>query len=258
MATKMASTTTEKTEKTSTGSTEIPQTTTAGKQRYLRKKEKESKPLEKPIWLGGHAVTLVFGLLYASYYVRRASLTSWVGAIAYKLALLGVWAAYGVAVNTQFNLKSLPSYSVLIATESVQYSILAVVWFFNRPSLFKLYPYMVISLLQLADEYKVEAVLKVAPALSMSVLYDELFLVLLLFVDTVLMRGTSGFALVLYILFYWLRILQFEHARYFLYTQVIRFDGVMSKVKNDKVQAMWQTVKKFLTTRQARFEDRYL
>lgn len=228
------------------------------KQRYLKKKEKKGKSMLKPLWLAGHSVTLLFGVVYTSYYIRRASHTSWICTIAYYLCLFGVCASYGVGVNTQFNLKSLPSYSVLLGTESVQFAILSVIWMFNRSSFFKIYPYMVVSLLQLSDEFKVDAILKLAPILSTSVLYNELLLIVVLFVETLLMRGASGFALVLYCLFYWLRILQFEHSRYFLYTQIIKLDGLMSKIKNENVQERWQAVKRFLTTRQASFEYKFL
>lgn len=231
---------------------------TQTKQRYLKKKEKPAKPILKPMWIAGHAMTIFFGLVYASYYIRRASHKSWISTIAYDLTLLGVWISYAVSVNTQFNIKSLPNYTVLIGTESVQFAILSIIWAFNRSSLFKIYPYMIVSLLQLADEFNVKPILKIAPILSTSVLYNELLLFVLLVVDTILMRGASGFALVLYCMFYWLRILQFEHARYFLYTQLIKFDGLMAKVKNENFQSQWKSIKKFLTTRQARFEDKYL
>lgn len=237
---------------------ELPSKPLKEKQRYLRKIDKPGKPMLKAVWLGGHAMTLVFGGVYMAYYLARRSHSSWVAAIAYKLTLVGVALAYSVAINTQFNIKSLPSYNVLLGTETVQFAILCLIWVFNRSSLFKIYPYLVVSLLQLSNEYNISPVLKAAPILSTSILYNEILLVFVLAFDTLLMRGTSGFALIMYTMFYWLRILQFEHARYFLYTQLIKFDGLMAKIKNPKVQDVWIRIKQFLTTRQAKFEDKYL
>lgn len=226
----------------------------------LRKivKPEDGLKLLKTVWLAGHGLTLVFGTLYSLYYMKRKTHGFFIPWLSYKLALVGVWMAYTISIQTQYNIKSLPSYSVLIATENFQYLLLSVVWFFNRNSLFKILPFMVVSMLQLAQKFKMVPILKLQKQLSALVLYNELFLFFLLFVDTLLLRGTSGYGLVLYCMFMWLRLLQSENTRMFLYSNIIKFDGLMAKIKNPKVQHFWTVIKTFLSTKQARFEDEYL
>lgn len=229
---------------------------TTGKK--LRKIAKPAKSYAKTIWLAGHLMTLGFGLFYTMFYIQRKSQHRLIPWVCYKLTLIGVWASYLVSIQSQYNIKSLPHYTALIATENFQYLLLSVVWFFNRNSLFKILPYMVVSLLQVASSQNLTAILNLELQLSKVVLYDELFLFLLLFVDTLLFRGTSGYGLVTYCMFMWLRILQSENTRFFLYAHLIKFDSQISKIKNEKVQEGWSKVKKFLSYKQANFEQKYL
>lgn len=228
-----------------------------GKKR-LRKIVKPPQSQWKIIWIAGHAATIAFGIIYAIYYVQFKHHSKWIPILSYHLSLIGVWVAYYIAINTQYNLKSLPHYTALLATDNVQFLILSIIWMFNRTSLFKILPYMIIASLQLSQEFNISFLLKFGDTLSLYILYNELFLFLLLFIDTILMRGTSGFGLALYSMFYWLRILQSENARFFLYTNAVKFDGLIGKIKNEKVVRAWATIKKFLTTKQATFEHRYL
>lgn len=72
------------------------------------------------------------------------------------------------------------------------------------------------------------------------------------------MRGTSGYGLVIYSLFMWLKLLQSEDTRYFIYDNIKKLDALMSKIKNEKIQKAWRKVKKFLSLKQANFEQKYL
>ena len=85
-----------------------------------------------------------------------------------------------------------------------------------------------------------------------------MFLFPVLFVDTILLKGTSGYGLVIYTMFVWLRILQNENARFFLYDNVTKLDVLMMKIKNEKVKKVWLKIKKFLTYKQARFQQKFL
>lgn len=224
----------------------------------LRKVVKPPKSNDKTLWLVGHLTTIVCGTLYAMYYMQRKSQGKLIPFIAYKLALCGIWLSYSIAIKSQFNVKSLPHYSTLIATENFQYLLLSILWFFNRNSLFKILPYMIISLLHLATKFNLDAVLKFEKQLNVFLLYNELFLIFLLFIDTLLLRGTSGYGLVVYCMFMWLRILQNENTRFFLYANLKKLDTLMLKIKNPKVQQGWLSIKKFLSYKQANFEQKFL
>ncbi|GMM45569.1 hypothetical protein DAPK24_021440 [Pichia kluyveri] len=227
-------------------------------QKKLRKINKPKKSNEKTLWLVGHSITLFFSILYMMYYVQRKSKTHLVPWLAYKFALMGVWLSYTISLNTQYNLKSLPHYGSLIATENFQYLLLSVVWFFNRSSLFKILPYTILSILHISNNFKLNAVLKQEKLFAYIILYNELFLFPVLFVDTILLKGTSGYGLVIYTMFVWLRILQNENARFFLYDNVTKLDVLMMKIKNEKVKKVWLKIKKFLTYKQARFQQKFL
>jgi hypothetical protein len=224
----------------------------------LRKIVKPKKTITKTLWLAGHVSTLVFGTIYAMFYLQMKSQGRIVPWICYKLALIGVSVSYALSIQSQYNIKSLPHYSTLIASENYQYFMLSIIWFFNRNSLLKLMPYMVVSLLQLANKFHLEAILKMESTLSAIVLYSEMLLIVVLFVDTLLIRGTSGYGLVIYVMFMWLRVLQNENTRFFIYDNIFKLDTLMSKIKNEKVQNVWKSMKKFLTLKQAKFEQKYL
>lgn len=231
-------------------------TPTSGKK--LRKIVKPEQSKLKPLWLAGHLMTLGFGFLFLMYYVQRRSRTSWIPLLSYKLVLVGVWLSYTISIKSQYNIKSLPHYSALIATENFQYLLLSIFWFFNRNSFYKILPFLIISLLQLSSHFKLNGILKHEKKLLSVFLYDELFLFLVLIVDTLLMRGTSGFGLIAYSLFMWLRILQSENTRFFLYANLIKLDTLFLKIKNPKVQSAWGAMKNFLSYKQANFEQKFL
>lgn len=231
---------------------------TPPKGKKLRKINKPKKSNAKLLWLAGHVLTLGFGIFYTIFYIQRKAQHNLIPLLSYKLALVGVWLSYTVSIQSQYNLKSLPHYTTLLSTENFQYLLLSIVWFFNRSSFFKILPFIIVSILQLSSTFNLKAILKFEQKLSAVVLYNELFLFLLLFVDTLLFRGTSGYGLVVYCMFMWLRVLQNENTRFFLYDNLVKLDKYVSKVKNEKVQKIWKDMKTFLTYKQARFEQKYL
>lgn len=223
------------------------------KGKKLVKKVKQKQTNLKSIWVAGHAATLIFGIIYACFYVLHKQRNKFALG-AYKLSLLSVWITYAISIQSQFNIKALTHYSSLIASENFEYFLLSIFWFFNRSSLFKILPYIMISILHLSTHFKLNGILKFEKQFSAVFMYNELFLFVLLLVDTLLFRGTSGYGLVAYACFSWLRLLQSENARFFLYAQLIKFDSLILKIKNKNVQEAWAFIKKFLSTKQAQFE----
>lgn len=224
----------------------------------LRKIVKAEKDNRRKIWLIGHLVTITFGVVYAMYYFQFKAHSSNIAFLAYHISFFGVWTSYLLSIQSQYNLKSLPNYATLIGTENFQFFLLSIIWVFNRSSLFKLLPYLIISLLHLSENYKLDVILKLENIFAAIIMYNEIFLFVSLLVDTVLVRGSSGYGLVVYAMFLWLRILQNENTRYFLYAQLIRFDNIMLKIKNPKVASVWRKIKKFLSYKQANFEQKFL
>lgn len=228
------------------------------KGKKLRKIVKPKKSNAKLIWLVGHLMTLGFGIFYSLFYIQKKSQHRFVPWLSYKLTIIGIWLSYVISIQSQYNVKSLPHYTTLIATENFQYLLLSIIWFCNRNSMFKILPYMIVSLLHIASNYNLKAILEFEKQLSAVVLYNELYLFLLLTVDTLLCRGTSGYGLVTYCMFMWLRVLQSENTRFFLYDNLNKLDSTISKTKNEKVKKVWLEIKKFLSSKQARFEQKYL
>ncbi|QPG72705.1 hypothetical protein FOA43_000006 [Brettanomyces nanus] len=228
------------------------------KHKKLVKKAKPAKPFIKTIWLVGHSLTLVMGSVYTSYFLLFRSHSSRISFYAYRLSLMGVMLSYCCTIASQFNKKSLPSYRSLLGTLNFQYLLLSVVWFFNRGSLFKIFPYLVVSTMQLASKFNVKPVLKLSSKLKVITAYDEVFIFVVLLVDVIFLRSTSGYALVIYAAMYWLRVIQSEDTRHLLFTVVGKLDSFMSNQKNPKVAESWSVVKNFLTAKNDRFQAEFL
>ncbi|KAG7878427.1 hypothetical protein KL905_004232 [Ogataea polymorpha] len=228
------------------------------KNRKLRRKAAQPQPILKYAWLAGHVSTLLFGFIYLCYYVVRKSHKSWVAFVGYRLAWVGVWISYSVAIASHFNRKSLPSYFTLMTTENFQYLVLSVHWFLGWSSFFKLLPYLLIATLQLSNHFKIKPLLRLEPVFKKTIIYNELFLFVLLTFDTLCMKGNSGFGLVSYAMFYWLRLLHSEDNRFFVYSVISKLDTLMSKQKNPTILEAWDEVKKFLSEKQSKFESQYL
>ncbi|ODV95406.1 hypothetical protein PACTADRAFT_19646, partial [Pachysolen tannophilus NRRL Y-2460] len=216
--------------------------------RKLRKidpNRKPKKPIDKYIWLAGHFATLFFSLVYFGYYFTFSSRRSIIAKISYKIVLLGIIFAYSVSMKSTFG-KVPPGYFTLLSTDNFQYLLLSFVWLFNRNSAFKILPYFIISILQISDHFKIDAILKYEFEFKLIIEYNELFLFVLLTFDTLLCRGTSGYALVMFAAFFSLKIMFNDNIRQFIYSFVVRLDGVMSKQKNEKILTLWTDIKNFL------------
>ncbi|CDK26992.1 unnamed protein product [Kuraishia capsulata CBS 1993] len=222
----------------------------------LRLKTVAAKPIKKYIWLAGHVVTVPLSLIYFAYYIQFKSHYLF-PRLCYRFALFGVWAAYSMTIATQFSQRAMPSYFALLSTQNFQYLSLSFIWQFNRNSLFKLLPYFLISVLQLSLHFNIKPVLKLDKVFKVVIVYNELFLFVLLIFDTILLRGTSGYALVMFGLFYWLRLLHNESTRKLLYNVLVKLDGPLSKSKNDRIRSQWQKIKVILNSDQKTLQSEY-
>lgn len=223
--------------------------------RVLRKKAAQPKPVKKYAWLAGHVVTLVFGTIYTGLYAARWFHSWWwTPLISYRLAFVGVITSYTVTVLTTFG-TNIPGYSTLLATENFQGLLLAGIWLISRNSVFKLFPYYVISLLQLGLEFNVKPVLNLETQLSHLIAFSELVVIFALLFDTLLFRGTSGFAWVIYLGFYWLRVNFSPYTQFYIFKIVDFIDEKFISKQKPDVQKKWQKVKDFMEFRRLQFKE---
>lgn len=237
-----------------TEQTKVPKRPERIVKRRLRKVEPKPKPYDKYGWILGHVITVLCTLVYSAYYFTYKSHQSRVAEISYRIGFVAVISSYFVSMVNQFG-KIPPSYFTLLTTENFQYLLLAIVWLFNRSSFFKILPYFIISILQLSSLLNLKPVLKLEQTFKEIIIYNELFLFVLLLFDTLLFRGTSGYALVIFGLFYSLKIVFSDDTKGLIYSVIVKFDGVMLKQKNPKVQSLWHDIKSFLLKKKLELND---
>ncbi|ODV59383.1 uncharacterized protein ASCRUDRAFT_19445, partial [Ascoidea rubescens DSM 1968] len=197
--------------------------------KVIRKIPPKPKNYDKLIWLTGHCLSLSFGLIYFLSRLSNIILRTkfyYLVRFSYRLSIFGSLLALSLTVSRKFGRK-LPTNFALLSTENFQYLLLALIWFLSRSSIFKIFPYLIISFLQLTREFNY---LEKIPQnyllnLTLAISYNELLLIFVLFIDTLLMRGVSGFAFVAFITFYWLRILFSNETKSF----VLNFFQVVEK-----------------------------
>lgn len=215
------------------------------KKKVLRRKIKGPNPLKKKIWLAGHASVLAFGLLYCLLLFLR--INKWyIRFICYRFSLIGTVVALGAAISHKYGLRYLPPTPTLFAQQDFQYLLIALVDIFTFRSMFKLLPFVLISLLHLGDEFKVTAITSQGAFLASLIAYDELFLIVYLVLRTLFFRGSLGFQLAIYLTFYWLRILYNKDTAKMFSTLMEKLDIKVSTVKNEKVQKLWAKAKKHI------------
>ncbi|KAH3673572.1 hypothetical protein WICMUC_003679 [Wickerhamomyces mucosus] len=222
--------------------------------KVLRKKVKTPLPIKKYAWLAGHGSTLCFGFIFTIFYfgkfLRFFKTWYWIPTISYILAFVGVISAYSITIITTFG-NVIPGYQTLLATENFQNLILAFIWIISRQSIFKLIPYYVVSILQIANFYNVNAILKFDRELSGAIAFSEFYVIFALLFDTLLFRGASGFALAIYVSFYWVRINFSPYTQSYLLSVIRRIDEKAIKNQKPEIKAKWQKVKDFLEFRRS-------
>ncbi|KAH3682280.1 hypothetical protein WICPIJ_006749 [Wickerhamomyces pijperi] len=215
--------------------------------KILRKIAKAPMPIKKYAWLAGHGLTLTCGSIYiVMYFLQFFRLISrtwyWIPLILYSFAFIGVIVSYTVTILTTFG-KVTPSYHTLLATLNFQSLVLACIWLITRKSAFKLIPYFLIAGLQMSDMFQVKVVLRHEAIVSEIIAFAELFIFVTLTVDTLLFRGTSGFALVIYAAFYWIRLNFSPYTQAYILQKLTLIDAKIMKNQKPAVQEKW---KKFL------------
>ncbi|CUM65381.1 uncharacterized protein PRCAT00003017001 [Priceomyces carsonii] len=220
------------------------------KRKKLVRKTNDSSAIKLKIWLAGHCITIVFGLISFTFQIFWLPNKFYINSISYRLALVGAIMALTATISHKFGFSFLPPASTLVAQQNFQYLCLAVAWIFTFKSIFKILPYFIISLLQLGSHKHISFVEKESGFLASVIAYNELLLIIYLFLRTLVFRNTSGFQLVLFLVFYWLRILYNKETKTLFMTLVQRLDGRVSSIKNDNVQRVWTRVKQFLKYKQ--------
>ncbi|GEQ72553.1 hypothetical protein JCM33374_g6240 [Metschnikowia sp. JCM 33374] len=220
------------------------------RKKKLVKKQPSASNLKYTVWLAGHALSVVFGVVTFTWQIFWLRNVWYINSISYRLSLLGSVLALGATMSKKYGLKYLPPFSTLLAQQNFQYLVLAVIWCFTFKSIFKVIPTFTISVLQLSLNKKIAPVLDQADFLASIIAFDELLLIVYLLVRTLLFRYSSGYQLVIVCVFMWLRIL-FDKDTANLFGYVVeKADGKMSGIKNEKVHKAWGKIKHFLEEKQ--------
>ncbi|CAH2352274.1 uncharacterized membrane protein [[Candida] railenensis] len=217
----------------------------------LIKKQVSHAAIKKKAWLAGHLTTIVFGSIAIIFQALWLPNKYYISSISYRLTLIGAMVALAATFSHKFGLRSLPSTPTLMSHQNFQYLILSIVWCFTFKSVFKLLPFLLIAILHVSEEFKVDIVLKEQDFLASLIAYDELVLIVYLLLRTLLFRNTSGFQLTLFISFYWLRILYNKETGNLFRALIERLDGKVQGVKNPKVLKAWNKSKAYLKSKEA-------
>ncbi|RKP29445.1 hypothetical protein METBISCDRAFT_18640 [Metschnikowia bicuspidata] len=216
------------------------------RKRKLVPKSAGPSGLKYGLWLGGHVGSVVFGTIYHARNLLFLPNRYHINTICYRLSLLCSILALLVTVSRRYGLSHLPRYSMMLALKNIQCILLSLVWLFTFESVFKILPTVLISLLQLAENKEVTVVLKAGDLLGTIITFDEIFLLVYLFLRTLLMFSTSGYQFLAMMMLLWLRVLiDVKTARMLAYTMDL-MDGKVSKIQNKKAKKAWSKLKTFI------------
>ncbi|RLV91029.1 putative membrane protein [Spathaspora sp. JA1] len=213
------------------------------KTRKLVRSNKTTNPLKFKVWQAGHFLTLGFGsiaLLFQFFWLPNKY---YINSICYRLTFIGGILAMLATFSKKFGLRYLPAPAAMLSQQNFQYLLLAAVWIVSFKSIFKIIPYYLLAILHVGNWKEISVIQENSEFISSLIAYDELLLIVYLFLRTILFRGGSGFQLVLFCIFYWLRILYNKETRRLFGAIVERLDFEMTKVKNEKVSHYWRKVK---------------
>lgn len=213
------------------------------KRKLVRKQGGPSK-LNYTLWVTGHSLSIVFGLVFIVWQVLFFRDYYHLKGISYRLGLGGAALAYFATMSHKFGLRYLPQFPALLAQLNFQYLVLVTVGCFTFKTIFKILPIFLISVLQIARHKKISFVLKHANFLATVIAFNEIILLAYLLLRTLFFRQTSGFQLVLVLYFMWMRVM-FDEATTELFGYVIdKLDTKVSTVKNEKVLKVWNKIKR--------------
>lgn len=216
------------------------------RKKKLVRKNKDYSKIKYQVWLAGHAMCLVFGTITFIWQTLWLKNVYYINSISYRLALIGACLALASTTAQKYGVLFLPPLKTFLSQQNFQYLILSIVWCFTFKSVLKIIPFFLISLLQVSENKKISVVQKQADFLAQIIAFDELLLIVYLLLRTIFFRNTSGFQLVLKLVFLWLRIM-FDPSTAELFSFVVeKLDGKVSTVKNEKVQKIWKKTKVLL------------
>lgn len=235
--------------------------------------------IQEYVWLAGHAMTLVFGLLFSVTYTVQSllffkyrswkwlflrlnrsysfiggqrwyhSLLRWTPQFMYRLAIVGALMSFGV--TSYQNAHGLhPQWFEMLSAENFQYLLISVFWLVTEASLFKLIPLLLLSYMHVTNWKQevngikdVDAVTKKNATVLKALAVSELLVPVSLAMHTILLSsGASGVVLVIYLGIYWLRINFSPYVQVTLLQVLTKCD----KKIPPKFADQWGIVKKFI------------
>ncbi|CAN3372330.1 hypothetical protein DIURU_004545 [Diutina rugosa] len=206
--------------------------------------------LAHKVWLGGWALCVVAGTISTLWWLLRFKNKWYINSLIYRLAWVGAIAALTVTMIRKFGLATMPSLTMMATQVNFNYLVLANVWLLTFRSVFKIVPYILLGVLHLAEEFNVVPILKQSSQIAQVIAFDELFLIVYLFLRTILVQQTSGFQLAIYLVFYWMRVLFNNDTKVLFSTLIKKVDWKTRNIKNKHFQKYWKSFKKFVYAKQ--------
>lgn len=216
------------------------------RKRKLVPKQANATALKYNLWLAGHVSCVVFGLLTCVWQAFWLKDIYYINSISYRLTLIGSVIALVSTVSHKFGLRNLPHFPMLVAQLNFQFLVLAIIWIFTFKSIFKIIPYLLVSVLQLTAHKKIGAVQKQAEFLASVIAFDELILAVYLILRTLLFKQTAGYQLAVVLIFFWLRVLFDDDTANMFAFVVNKLDGRVQTIKNKQALNVWDHIKDFL------------
>lgn len=216
------------------------------RRKKLVRKNAGPLPIKYGLWFGGHVSSIVFGIVAIVWQALLLNNCYYLKSISYRLSLMGAVVALVVTMTRRFGLSNRPRFSLMLVQKNFQYALLLTVWIFTFPSIFKILPTVLVSILQLAENKQVSAVLKLGDTFGTIIAFNEIILLFYLFLRTVVMLKTSGYQFMLMMTLLWLRVM-FDRKTAEMFAYVVDLlDGKVSSTKNKKVKRAWNKFRAFL------------
>ncbi len=158
-------------------------------------------------WGYGHLIILATSTVYLlSTLVFLTNL--FIIKLIYRISIISIVLTYSLSIYKKYKNIASPSFYYLVSTENFQYLLLSLIWLFTRQSSLKIFPYFVYSLLHVnySKAKSLSIISKYENNLLQLISYVEILLIFKLLFNTLLLRGTAGYVLVIYLSFYRLRI----------------------------------------------------
>lgn len=215
----------------------------------LRKKAKGPNPSKRKIWATGHFLTFIFGSISILFQFIHCN-AFYINSISYRLTLIGAIASLSTTTSRRFGLSFLPPIGSLLAYQNFQYIILALIWLVTFKSIFKIIPFYIVAFLHIGSHYDIKSILAYDKTLADVIAFDELILIVYLLLRTLFFKNSSGFQLLAFFIFYWLRILYNKETTTLFLTIIDKLDYYVKDIKNEKFQKYWGRGKYMMRERQ--------